>query len=160
MIYQFPDFKVITQHQHLVRNSVLIAARIKRFNEHSDRTIFSSCHGNDGLLLSSDKRKQILCYLNEPTHEKWDAIYKMHIFPNRSLWDTWNSVSHNVINCVKNTSDLYDKWKSIPSADELVRGIHGIRNKEIEKLVALKNKIDESTFNLEIKYKKYLLKYA
>jgi hypothetical protein len=160
MIYQFPDFKIITQHKHLLKNSSLIAARIKRFDQHLDRTIFSSCHGNDGLALSADKRKQILSYLNEPTHEKWDTIYKMHVFPNRSLWDTWNSVSTNVINCVKNSSDVYDKWKTIPSPTELVNGIQKIRERELMKLLSLKNKIDNSTIDLELKYKNYLLKYA
>lgn len=160
MIYHFPNFKVVTQHRHLRKNAELISVRIQRFSQHADRTIFSSCHGNDGASLSEEKRKEILSYLNKPTHEKWDRIYRWHIFPNKSLWDAWNKVSNNLVSCVCNLDDVHAKWKTIPTSEDLVIGIGIIRDIELEKLVTMKNKIDKNTLSLEYKFKNYLLKNA
>lgn len=160
MIYQFPDFKVITQHRNLSRNASLIGKRIKMFEDHADRTIFSSCHSNDGTKLSIEKRKDILSYLNDPTHEKWDKIYKCQMFPNKSLWDSWNKVSTDVISFVVDINNAYIKWRRIPTPEELVLGITAIKKTELEKLINMKTTLDNNTLNLEFKFRNYLLKYA
>jgi len=160
MIYQFPDFKVIAQHRNLLKNAGLISVRIKMFDERIDRTIFSSCHNNDGTALSIEKRKEILSYLNNPTYEQWDKIYKIQMFPNKSLWDCWNKVSHDVISFVVDINDLHSKWRHIPTPEDLVLGIRKIKNIELNKLVNMKATIDNNTLDLENKFKNYLLKYA
>lgn len=160
MIYQFPDFKVIAQHRNLLKNAALITARIKIFEDRTDRTIFSSCHTNDGMALSMEKRKEILSYLNNPTYEQWDKIYKIQMFPNKSLWDCWNKVSRNVISFVVDIDDVYSKWIHIPTPDELVLSILKVKNIELNKLINMKTKIDNNTLDLEVKFKNYLLKYA
>lgn len=160
MIYQFPDFKVITQHRNLCKNAALIGKRIKMFEEQSDRTIFSSCHSNDGTQLSIEKRKDILSYLNDPTYEKWDKIYKCQMFPNKSLWDCWNKVSIDVISFVVDIKNANDKWRKIPTPEELVLGVTIVKKNELEKLVNMKAALDNNTHNLELKFRNYLLKYA
>jgi len=160
MIYKFPDFKVINQHQNLLKNASLIGKRIEMFNQHADRTIFSSCHMNDGSKLSVKKQREILSYLNEPTFEKWDKIYKYQMFPNKSLWDCWNKVSTDVISFVVNIDNVHSKWRRIPSPNELVLGLSVVRKNELEKLINMKTTLDNNTQDLEFKFKNYLLKYA
>lgn len=160
MIYQFPDFKVIAQHRNLLKNSTVIGNRIKMFEDHADRTIFSSCHSNDGSKLSAEKRKDILAYLNEPTYEKWDKIYKCQMFPNKSLWDSWNKVSTDVVSFVVDIDNPHAKWRRIPTPEELVLGIAAIKKNEREKLINIKVALDNNTLDLEFKFRNYLLKYA
>lgn len=160
MIYKFPDFKVISQHRKLSKNALLIGKRIKMFEEHADRTIFSSCHCNDGTAITIEKRKDILSYLNEPTYEKWDNIYKYQIFPNKSLWDCWNKISTDIVSFVVNIDNVYAKWRKIPTPEELVLGIASIKKNELEKLIKMKTAIDNNTLDFELKFRNYLLKYA
>lgn len=160
MIYKFPDFKVINQHRNLLKNANLIGKRIKMFDEHTDRTIFSACHMNDGSKLTVKKQREILSYLNEPTYEKWDNIYKHQMFPNKSLWDCWNKVSTDVISFVVNIDNPHSKWRRIPTPNELVLGLEFVRKSELEKLINMKTTLDNNTQDLEFKFKNYLLKYA
>ncbi len=160
MIYQFPDYKVISQHNNLKIKLHQIKARLERFDTYSDRTIFTSCHSSDGQKMSICKQKAILDYLNSPTVEKWDAIYKFQVTPNKTLWDAWNKTSNKKIVSVKLTTNLSDKWYKIPKPEELVSGINKIVNIEKRKLLGAIERLEFEMSTLEFKYGKYLQKYA
>jgi len=160
MIVSFPDFKVITQHKQLLQRVQLTDSKISLFNRYKDRTIFSGCHSTDGLKLSKSRMLDILSYLNNPTVEQWDKIYKYQIMPSKSLWDAWNKSVIKKIMCVKETPDLKDKWNRIPTPDELVKGIYKLKTIEYRKLSNLKDIMDMELSLFEFKYKNYLAKYA
>lgn len=129
MIVQFPNFKVTQQLNELVKHRKDLEKRIKRFNSCIDRTIFSGCHSSDGLKLTDDTRKTILSYLNRPTLQEWDKIYKIQVSPNKTLWNAWNLLASDKKLVVRDLNNLNEKWTTIPDPQELVLGIKAMIEK-------------------------------
>lgn len=160
MIVQFPNFKVTQQLNELVKHRKDLEKRIKRFNSCIDRTIFSGCHSSDGLKLTDDTRKTILSYLNRPTLQGWDKIYKIQVSPNKTLWNAWNLLASDKKLVVRDLNNLNEKWTTIPDPQELVLGIKSMIEKEKNSLLKMKNVLDLEITRLERKYRNYLKKYA
>lgn len=160
MILKFPEFKVVGQHKKLLHNIHTIQLRLSRFDKFKDRTIFSSAHSSDGLKITKSRQDLILDYLNNPTVNKWDIMYKWQITPNKSLWDAWNKGTHKKIISVKNSENLSEKWSRIPEPQELVKGIKKLIENEIKKLEKSLETLEFEHSILTFKYKNYLKKYA
>lgn len=160
MIVQFPNFKVTQQLNELVKHRKDLEKRINRFNSCIDRTIFSGCHSSDGLKLTDDTRKTILSYLNRPTLQEWDKIYKIQVSPNKTLWNAWNLLASDKKLVVRDLNNLNEKWTTIPDPQELVFGIKAMIEKEKNSLLKMKNVLDSEITRLERKYRNYLKKYA
>lgn len=159
-ILSFPEFKVLDKHRELNKNIFIVEVKLSKYDKYSDRTILSKAHGSDGFKLSKFKFNMILSYLNNPTIEQWDKIYKFEIIPGKNLWDAWNSVLNKKIISIKNTENLSQKWLSIPDSDLLIRGIQTIIKKEEKKLLNLKNILLIEKYCIELKYKNFIRKYA
>lgn len=161
MILKFPEFKVVDKYREIIKNIFIVDIKISKFNNFYDRTIFSKCHSSDGFKLSKNKQKMILSFLNEPTVEKWDLIYKFQIIPDKTLWDAWNiSLKNNKISAINSNSILSEKWKNIPKQSELIKGIITLVNHEEEKLIDIKSKLEFELQIIEGKYKNFIKKYA
>lgn len=161
MILKFPEFKVVDKYREIIKNIFIVDIKISKFNNFYDRTIFSKCHSSDGFKLSKNKQKMILSFLNEPTVEKWDLIYKFQIIPDKTLWDAWNiSLKNNKISAINSNSILSEKWKNIPKQSELIKGIITLVNQEEEKLIDIKSKLEFELQIIEGKYKNFIKKYA
>lgn len=156
MIYHFPNTKVINQHKYLADNLEKLRSRLSRFDKYEDRTILSSAHGSDGLKLTQKQFNSILSYLNNPDVNKWEAIYKIQIAPNKTLWQAWNKVSKNKVISIKKTENLDEKWVKIPEPSELISGVRKTIKSEKTKLSCLIDRINFELSLLEFKYKNYL----
>ena len=160
MIINFPEFKVVDKYRELSKNIFIVDVKLSKFEKFADRTIFSSCHSTDGFKISKFKEKLILSYLNEPTIEKWDSIYKIQVVPGKNLWDAWNNVLDKKVICIKNTDVLKEKWLHLPKPQELVLGINVTVKKEHSKLLEIKEKLMFELLCIEFKYKNFIAKYA
>lgn len=162
MILNFPEFKVVEKYRDILKNIFIIDVKLSKFESYYDRTIFSKCHSNNGFKISKKEQKLILSYLNNPTVEKWNSIYKYNITPNKTLWDAWNTNKNNCNKIIKIdlNNNVNENWKSIPTSEELASGIVFLVNDEEIKLLNLKYRLSNELHNIETKYKKFIQKYA
>jgi hypothetical protein len=160
MIINFPEFKVVDKYRELSKNIFIVDVKLANFEKFTDRTIFSACHSTDGFKLPKFKAQMILSYLNEPTIEKWDNIYKIQVTPGKNLWDSWNNILPKKVICIKNTDILSDKWLHLPTPQELVSGISATIKKEHLNLLNIKQKLMSECSVIELKYKGFIEKYA
>lgn len=162
MILKFPEFKVVDKYRELIKNIFIVDIKISKFNNFYDRTVFSKCHSIDGIKLSKNKQKMILSFLNNPTVESWDAIYKFQIVLDKTLWDAWNVSldSKNKILKIGPNLNLNEKWKILPTQSELIKGILTLVNQEESKLLDIKSKLEFELQSIECKYKNFIEKYA
>lgn len=160
MIIYFPTYKVISQYNELNKQIKGLKSKQGMFLKSKSRTIFSECHGANGLAISVSLQKRILSYLNIPTTAKWDDIYKEKVTYSKTLWDAWNKTQSNAILKVNKNLDVESKWERIPTPDELVSGIAKLIQSERSKLEQTVDCLQFEVFNLEYKYKRTLEKQA
>src|SRR5690606_30069188 len=111
MIVYLPTYKVRTQYEEMQNQLNILKAKLSFYIDSEDRTIFSGCHSSSGSELSASTRKNILSFLNNPTVENWDAIYKLRITYSKALWDAWNKTQSKPITSIKQSPDLSVKWQ-------------------------------------------------
>ena len=80
--------------------------------------LFKGCHNLLGPL-GKDAQKDILSYINEPTPEKWEAIYTKMITPLHTLWQAWAAIDSQAPISVPSDGP----WPNTPSGDTLIRAI-------------------------------------
>lgn len=160
MIVYLPTYKVRTQYDELQHQLNTLKAKLSFYIDSEDRTIFSGCHSSSGMELSSSARKNILSFLNHPTVESWNSIYKVRITFSKTLWDAWNKKQSKPITSVKQSEDLAVKWQRIPTPEELVTGIAKLVNLEKNKLQRSIECVVFEMAVLEVKYKNTLKKHA
>lgn len=160
MIVYLPTYKVRTQYEEMQNQLNILKAKLSFYIDSEDRTIFSGCHSSSGTELSASVRKNILSFLNNPTVENWDAIYKLRITYSKALWDAWNKTQSKPITSIKQSPDLSVKWQRIPTPEELVAGINKIIRVEKNKLHRSIECVEFEMSSLEFKYRNTLKKHA
>jgi hypothetical protein len=141
-IGKIPHSYSVRLYKNLLDRRKVIAERIDDLHS-IEKEGFLTSSFRPNKEKSNENNQKILRFLNDPSREAWDQIFKIQVTMDKTLWKIWSDYDEKAPKEVSTDESLIRKWPSFPGPEKITSSALSALHNERDDLISEKQEVDK-----------------
>lgn len=118
-IDKIPHKLLVKLYKRMLSRKHDVEERIGSLSAVEQNGIMSSCYKAESMD-TDESRKRILRFLNDPSRETWEDIYKIQVTADKTFWNVWIDYDPQAPKEIPACESIVRRWSYFPCPEQIM----------------------------------------